>query len=47
VGLSWGFPGGFLGVRRGIPLGTPRKFPIKTHQFLFIHWTRVSWVSME
>jgi len=41
LGLSWGLPGGFLGVRRGEPLGTPNKFPGKAHRFLFIPKTSV------
>jgi len=27
LGLSWGFPGGFLGVRRGTPLQTLNHVP--------------------
>jgi len=41
LGLSWGLPGGFLGVRRGGPLGTPRKDQRKSHQFLIIDKTSV------
>ena len=36
LGLSWGLPGGFLGVRRGTPIGTPNKSLIKSHRFLII-----------
>jgi len=31
LGLSWGLPGGFLGVPRGKPLETPRKFSTGAH----------------
>jgi len=36
LGVSWGFPGGYEGVRRGKPLVTPRNPSIKSLQFHFI-----------
>jgi len=36
LGVTWGLPGGYLGVRRGKSLGTPSKFPVKSLRFLFI-----------
>jgi len=41
LGLAWGFPGGFLGVRRGGPLETPRKDQRKSYRFLIIGKTSV------
>ena len=31
LGLSWGFPGGFLGVSRELPLRSPRKLSTGAH----------------
>jgi len=36
LGVTWGFPGGWLGVRRGKTLLSPRQLPIYPRQIPFI-----------
>jgi len=39
LGVAWGLPGGFEGVRRGVPLRTPSKHSIKALRFRFLLYT--------